>query len=91
MLHRGLPLLTKGTLVASLVIGLAACSQQIPVRYTKFEGRPPDATVEMHEVQAAYIGSAGEAAAPVYRGPAYPSRRRARRRGPRRVDDRRDR
>ncbi len=55
------------------IFSLAACSQQTPGQYTKFEGKPPDATVTMNEVQAAYIGNAGGGSGTlIYRGVAYP-------------------
>jgi hypothetical protein len=55
------------------ILSLAACSQQTPGQYTKFEGKPPDATVTMNEVQAAYIGNAGGGSGTlIYRGVAYP-------------------
>ena len=63
----------KATLFIGAMIGLAGCSQQTPSAYTKFEGMPPDGTVEMHEVQAAYIGNAGGGSGTLfYQGRAYP-------------------
>ena len=63
----------KATLLIAAVIGLAGCSQQTPGAYTKYEGMPPDGTVEMHEVQAAYIGNAGGGSGTLfYHGRAYP-------------------
>jgi hypothetical protein len=60
-------------LLGATVIGLMACSQQTPGPYSKFEGMPPDATVTMDEVQAAYIGNAGGGSGTLfYRGGAYP-------------------
>jgi hypothetical protein len=49
----------KVAVLGATIMALAACSQQTPGPYTKFEGMPPDATVTMDEVQAAYIGNAG--------------------------------
>src|SRR4051794_3973037 len=63
----------KAMVLIATAIGLAACSQQTPGAYTRFEGMPPDGRVEMHEVQAAYIGSAGGGSGTLfYRGRAYP-------------------
>ena len=59
--------------VLSAIFGLVACSQQTPGQYTNLEGKPPDATVTMNEVQAAYIGNAGGGSGTlIYRGVAYP-------------------
>ena len=64
---------TKTMLFAAAVLGIAACSQQTPGPYTKYEGMPPDGTVEMHEVQAAYLGNAGGGSGTLfYQGRAYP-------------------
>ena len=64
---------TKIVLFAAAMLGLAACSQKTPGPYTKYEGMPPDGTVEMHEVQAAYIGNAGGGSgALLYKGVTYP-------------------
>jgi hypothetical protein len=59
--------------LSTTVVGLMACSQQTPGPYSRFEGMPPDATVTMDEVQAAYIGNAGGGSGTLfYRGGAYP-------------------
>jgi hypothetical protein len=59
--------------LSTTVVGLMACSQQTPGPYSRFEGMPPDATVTMNEVQAAYIGNAGGGSGTLfYRGGAYP-------------------
>lgn len=64
---------TKAMLFAAVMLGLAACSKQTPGPYTKYEGMSPDGTVEMHEVQAAYIGNAGGGSGTLfYHGRAYP-------------------
>jgi hypothetical protein len=64
---------SKIAFLGAMVIGLMACSQQTPGPYSKFEGMPPDATVTMDEVQAAYIGNAGGGSGTLlYRGGAYP-------------------
>ncbi|MBV8096266.1 MAG: hypothetical protein JOY71_10400 [Acetobacteraceae bacterium] len=66
---------TKTMLFAAAMLGLAACSQQTPGPYTQYQGMPPDGTVEMHEVQAAYIGNAGGGSGTLfYHGRTYPFR-----------------
>jgi len=63
----------KVALLGATIVGLVACSQQTPGAYTKFEGMPPDATVTMNEVQAAYIGNAGGGSGTLtYQGVSYP-------------------
>ena len=63
----------KAAGLGATIVGLVACSQQTPGPYTKFEGMPPDATVTMDEVQAAYIGNAGGGSGTLtYRGASYP-------------------
>ena len=59
MLHRGKPASAAAALLLAAVLGVAGCSQGTPGPYTRFEGQRPDGTVDMNEVQAAYIGSAG--------------------------------
>jgi hypothetical protein len=72
MLHAG-RISAKATLLVAAIVGLAACSQQTPGAYTKFQGMPPDGTVRMDQVQAAYIGSAsGGSGTLFYRGRTYP-------------------
>ncbi len=64
--------LTRAALITALLF-VSACNQQTPGPETKFEGATPDATVDMNEVQAAYIGSAGGGSGTLfYRGSAYP-------------------
>jgi hypothetical protein len=59
--------------LSATILGLLACSRQTPGPYTKLEGTPPDATVTMNEVQAAYIGNAGGGHGTlVYQGVVYP-------------------
>jgi hypothetical protein len=66
-------LVLKVAVLGATIVGLVACSQQTPGPYTKFEGMPPDATVTMDEVQAAYIGNAGGGSGTLtYRGVSYP-------------------
>ncbi len=60
---------------AILVGGLAACGQTSSVKIgpEAIAGLTPDGTVEMHQVQVAYIGSAGGGSGTLYhRGRAYP-------------------
>ena len=60
---------------AILVGGLAACgsSPSIKIGPEVIAGLRPDATVEMHQVQVAYIGSAGGGEGTLYyRGKAHP-------------------
>jgi hypothetical protein len=64
---------SKIAVLAATIMGLVSCSQKTPGPYTKFEGTPPDATVTMNEVQAAYIGNAGGGSGTLqYQGVAYP-------------------
>jgi hypothetical protein len=64
---------SKIAVLGATIVGLVACSQKTPGPYTKFEGMPPDATVTMNEVQAAYIGNAGGGSGTLqFRGIAYP-------------------
>jgi hypothetical protein len=64
---------SKIAVLSATILGLMACSQKTPGRYTDLEGTPPDGTVSMDEVQAAYIGNAGGGSGTlVYRGIAYP-------------------
>lgn len=73
MLHTGKPSSAKAALLVAAVLGVAGCSQGTPGPYTRFEGQRPDGRVEMHEVQAAYIGSAGGGSGTLfYRGRSYP-------------------
>src|SRR5689334_23080493 len=56
-----------------IILGFTACSQQTPGPYTKYQGMSPDGTLEMHEVQAAYLGNAGGGSGTLfYAGNAYP-------------------
>jgi hypothetical protein len=62
----------RGLAVAALV-SLAACSSSIKVGPEAVAGLTPDATVDMREVQVAYIGSGGGGNGTLYyRGGAYP-------------------
>lgn len=60
-------------LIGALLLALAACSQSTPGPQTQLEGQAPSGSVEMHEVQAAYIASAGGGAGTLFfRGRSYP-------------------
>jgi hypothetical protein len=73
MLRTGKPSSAKAALLVAAVLGVAGCNQGTPGPYTRFEGQRPDGTVEMNEVQAAYIGSAGGGSGTLfYRGRSYP-------------------
>lgn len=62
--------------VATILLGgLAACGSSSSVKLgpDAIAGLTPDATIEMHQVQVAYIGSAGGGSGTLYyRGRAYP-------------------
>jgi hypothetical protein len=73
MLQTGQTSSVKAIFVVAILAGAAACSQRTPDSYTRYEGRPPDGTVDMNEVQAAYIGSVGGGSGTLfYRGRSYP-------------------
>src|ERR1700709_1960197 len=56
-------------------LALTACSQQSATGPQTVDGMSPVATVEMHQVQAAYIASAGGGAGTLYyNGQSYPFR-----------------
>lgn len=63
-----------GACLAAAAMVLAACSNQDPGGApASVQGQAPDATVEMHEVQAAYIGSgSGGSGTVFFRGRSYP-------------------
>jgi hypothetical protein len=55
-----------------VLLPLAACSSSVKVGPEAVAGLPPDGTVEMNQVQAAFIGSAGGGSGTLYyRGQAY--------------------
>jgi hypothetical protein len=57
---------------AALVV-VAACSQQVKLGPEAVAGKVPDGTVEMREVQVAYIGSGSEGKGDLfYKGRRYP-------------------
>jgi hypothetical protein len=69
----------RGVLVGAAGLGtavsLAACGGSDPVISSPVAGLTPDGMVEMHQVQAAYIGSAsGGSGTLQYRGRTYPFR-----------------
>jgi hypothetical protein len=45
------------TLVSACVLSLAGCTERVALGPEAVKGKAPDGFVEMHEVQAAYIGS----------------------------------
>jgi hypothetical protein len=65
-----------GARLAAAAMLLTACSNQGPGGApASVQGRAPDGTVEMHEVQAAYIGSgSGGSGTVFFRGRSYPFR-----------------
>jgi hypothetical protein len=61
------------TLVSACVWWLAGCAGNIALGPDAVKGKVPDGAIEMHEVQAAYIGSgSGGAGVLSYRGVEYP-------------------
>jgi hypothetical protein len=68
------PLALAGAAWFSWAVMLAACSNQTaPSSETKLEGQPPSGSVEMHELQAAYIASgSGGSGTLYYQGGIYP-------------------
>jgi hypothetical protein len=60
-------------LVCACVLHLAGCTGNVAVGPEAVQGQTPDGTVEMQEVQAAYIGSgSGGTGVLLYRGVRYP-------------------
>jgi hypothetical protein len=68
------PLGLAGAALFGWAMVLAACSNQpAPGADTKLEGQPPSGSVEMHELQAAYIASgSGGSGTLYYQGGVYP-------------------
>ena len=61
------------TLVSVYVLALAGCTERVALGPEAIQGKTPDGTIEMHEVQAAYIGSgSGGGGVLSFRGAAYP-------------------
>lgn len=55
------------------LIGLGACSTSVEVGPAAIAGLTPSGTIDMHEVQVAYIGSGGAGGGTLYyQGQAYP-------------------
>src|SRR3954451_6983830 len=62
----------RAGLTAALAV-LAACSQQVKLGPEAVAGKVPDGTVEMREVQVAYIGSGSSGKGDLfYKGRRYP-------------------
>ena len=65
-------MLTRLTLVCACVLALAGCTERVALGPEAIKGQTPDGTIEMHEVQAAYIGSgSGGAGVLFFRGAQY--------------------
>lgn len=59
--------------LAALTLALTACSSSVKIGPEAVQGLTPDGTVEMDQVQVAYIGSAGGGTGTLfYRGRSYP-------------------
>ena len=55
------------------LLAVTACNQSTPGPETKYEGQTPSGSVDMREVQAAYIASAGGGSGTLFfRGQSYP-------------------
>ena len=59
--------LLRGLLLA-LVIGLAGCSSSVKLGSSAVAGKSPDGFIDLHEVQAAYIGSGSGGEGDLYFG-----------------------
>jgi|SRR5271166_283782 len=63
----------KQLVIGTMLLVLTACHQSTPGPETKFQGQTPSGSVEMHQVQAAYIASAGGGSGTLFfRGRSYP-------------------
>jgi hypothetical protein len=61
------------TFVSACVLALAGCTERVALGPEAIQGKTPDGTIEMHEVQAAYIGSgSGGGGVLFFRGVQYP-------------------
>lgn len=61
------------TVALAMLLPLGACSTSVKVGPDAIAGLPPDGTVDMDQVQVAYIGSAGGGSGTLYyHGAAYP-------------------
>jgi hypothetical protein len=66
-------MMARLTIVSTCVLYLAGCAGNVALGPEAVKGKTPDGTVEMHEVQAAYIGSGSGGGGVLYfRGVAYP-------------------
>jgi hypothetical protein len=55
------------------LLAVAACNQSTPGAETKYEGQTPSGSVEMHQVQAAFLASGGGGSGTLFfRGQSYP-------------------
>jgi hypothetical protein len=69
----GKPMVRCVALVSACVLYLAGCVGNVALGPDAVKGQTPDGTVEMQEVQAAYIGSGSAGAGTLYfRGAEYP-------------------
>ena len=72
-MQRWKPILVRCLLVSTSVLALAGCAERIALGPEAVQGKTPDGTIEMHEVQAAYIGSgSGGNGVLFFRGREYP-------------------
>jgi len=66
-------MMARLTLVSACLLCLAGCAGNIALGPDAVKGKVPDGTIEMHEVQAAYLASgSGGAGVLSYRGVEYP-------------------
>lgn len=64
---------TRMTLVSACVLSLAGCAGNIELGPDAVKGKTPDGTVDLQEVQAAYIGSGSAGSGTLFfRGKEYP-------------------
>lgn len=67
------PMVVRLALVSVCVLILVGCTGNVALGPEAVKGQTPDGTVEMHEVQAAYIGSgSGGGGVLFFRGREYP-------------------
>src|SRR5215831_778026 len=65
--------LARLTLVSACVLALAGCTERVALGPEAIKGQTPDGTIEMYEMQAAYIGSgSGGGGVLTFRGVVYP-------------------
>jgi hypothetical protein len=66
-------IVARVALMSACVLYLAGCAGSVELGPDAVKGQTPDGTVEMHEVQAAYIGSgSGGTGVLIFRGGEYP-------------------